>query len=346
MVAFLRSGPLVEEVQRLGVPTVLFPTTRFRRLTTTTRTIRSIRSLLRNEQIALVFGNLAMGHLYGGLAALGTGTRAVWFQHNTPQRSLGIDWVAAQVPTRAIFVHTEAARQLQARLNSRRRIVVLPGCTDLARFDPARVGRGALRRELNIDPDSPIVVFIARLQRGKGHSLFLRTGALVRQTIPRTHLVVVGGALFGLEQDYEEELRREAAELFPSDHIHFLGHRHDLPEILADVDVLVHCSISPEAFGLVLLEAMAMQVPVVATRAGGPGEIVLDGRTGTLVPPGDPELLAGGVIATLRDPTKSRAFGIAARRRVEERFSTLRLVRDLEEEFDRALGPVGAKVSS
>jgi glycosyltransferase involved in cell wall biosynthesis len=88
---------------------------------------------------------------------------------------------------------------------------------------------------------------------------------------------------------------------------------------------------------------MAMQVPVVATRAGGPGEIVLDGSTGILVPPGDPELLARAVLATLSDPTKSRLFGIAARQRVQDQFSTQRLVSDLEEEFDRALEPVAAK---
>jgi glycosyltransferase involved in cell wall biosynthesis len=343
MVAFLRDGPLVQEVQLLGAPTVVFPTTRFRDLITTTRTILSIRSFLRHERVALAFGNMAMGHLYGGLAALGTETRAVWFQHSTPQRSLGVDLVATQVPAKAVFVYTEGARRSQAKLNPRRRIAVIPGCTDVARFDPRRVNRGALRRELKIDADCPIVACVARLQRWKGHSLFLRTGALVHRAISRAHFVIVGGALFGLEQDYEQELRREAAQLLPRDHVHFLGHRHDLPEILADIDLLVHCPITPEPFGLVLLEAMAMQVPVVATRAGGPAEIVLDGRTGILVPLGDPELLAGAVIATLSDPTKRRLFGMAARQRVEERFSAQRLVSDLEEEFDKALAPVGRR---
>jgi glycosyltransferase involved in cell wall biosynthesis len=148
---------------------------------------------------------------------------------------------------------------------------------------------------------------------------------------------VVGGTLFGLEQDYEHELKQEGARLLPAGSVHFLGHRPDLPEILADVDVLVHCPLTPEPFGLVLLEAMAMQVPVVATHAGGPKEIVNHGETGNLVPPGDTSALAAAILRLLENKSNRMTMGGAARRRVHERFSAESMVRQLERYFEQVV---------
>jgi glycosyltransferase involved in cell wall biosynthesis len=287
--------------------------------------------------VGLVFGNMAMGHLYGGLAAMGTETRAVWFQHGVPDDFSGVDFVAARVPSRVIFMYTEAARRAQARFHARAQLVPIPGCVDLARFDPLAVRKGVLRQELGIEPDGLLVACVARLQRWKGQSLFLRAAVLVHASCPRTHFLVVGGTLFGLEQDYARQLEQEGARLLPAGRVHFLGHRPDLPEILADVDVLVHCPVTPEPFGLVVLEAMAMQVPVVATRAGGPMEIVNHGETGTLVPPGDASALAAAVLGLLKNKSNRMAMGGAARRRVHERFSAENMVRQLERHFEQVV---------
>ncbi len=335
LVGFLRTGPFVKEVERLGVRTVLFPTTRFRDLLAAGRAIRSIRSFLRQERVGLVFGNMAMGHLYGGLAALGTETQAVWFQHGIPDGFLGVDLVAARVPSKVIFVYTEAARRAQARFGPAGHIVIMPGCVDIVRFDPATVGRGLIREELGIGAGDAVVACVARLQRWKGQSLFLRMAALVNASFPQTHFLVVGGALFGLEPDYARNLEQEARHLLPSAHVHFLGHRHDLPEILSDVDVLVHCPLTPEPFGLVILEAMAMRVPVVATRAGGPESIVAHGETGVLVAPGDPTALAVAVEELLQHEEKREVMGRAGRRRVEDLFSAERIVQRIEANLQR-----------
>jgi glycosyltransferase involved in cell wall biosynthesis len=330
LTGFLHDGPLIEEVESLGVPTVLFPATRFRRILTTVRTIRSIRSFLRQERIGLVFGNMAMAHLYGGLAALGTDTQAVWFQHGLPNILSGVDYAAARVPSKLIFVYTEAARRAEARFHPRSRIVPIRGSVDLARFDPMKVSSHALRQELGIEKDALLVACVARLQRWKGQSLFLAAAALVRSSFPTAQFVVVGGTLFDLDKGYARDLVEEAAQVLPPGMVHFLGHRSDLPDILADVDVLVHCPLTPEPFGLVILEAMAMQVPVVATLGGGPDEIVTDGETGVLVAPRDAAALADAIGEVLSDPVGRKAMGVAARRRVEAQFSAEATIREIE----------------
>lgn len=341
VVGFLRPGPLVSEVEELGIRTVVFPTTKFRDFRATLKTIRSIRSYLQHERVRLVFGNMAMGHLYGGLAAIGTATRAVWFLHGISDRFIGVDLAATQVPSSAIFVFTEAARRAKARFSPWGKVLVLPGCVDLSRFDPGNVTKGTLREELGMGAKEVIVANVARLQRWKGQSLFLRAAALVHASNPSVHFVLVGGSLFGLELEYAEQLKQDAARLLPKGKVHFLGHRPDLPKILADVGLLVHCPLTSEPYGLDALEAMAMGVPVVATSTGSHEELVTDGETGALVPQGDPGSLAAAILKLIEDPVTRESLGMAARRKAELRYSAESMVREIEFAYEGILGNAG-----
>jgi glycosyltransferase involved in cell wall biosynthesis len=104
------------------------------------------------------------------------------------------------------------------------------------------------------------------------------------------------------------------------DKIVFTGYRQDIPALMKFMDIVVHASNSPEPFGMVVIEGMAMGKPVVATRAGGPLDIVVDGMTGLLVPVGDAKALAGAVIRLLGEPGLRTRMGVAGRERVEENF--------------------------
>lgn len=337
IVCFLKQGPLVDDVAQLGIRTFFASTSRLRHLSRTCRAIRFIRSIIANERVHLVFGNMAMGHVYAGMAALGTRARAVWFQHAIMERPDAVDLAASVVPTSAILVFSEAARRAQARLSRRRRIVVVPCGIDLASFCPTATPRTALRHELGIATDTPLVACVARLQRGKGQSLFLEAAARVRTRGVQAHFVVVGGSLFGLDPGYAEQLVEEARGPSLAGCVHFLGHRDDVPRVLADVDVLVHCPLKPEAVGLVILEAMAMQVAVVANVSGGSVEIIKHGENGLVVPSGDATALAEAVSDLLRYPSRRAAMGAAGRRTVEERFSAHRMVREIETIFRRVM---------
>jgi len=130
---------------------------------------------------------------------------------------------------------------------------------------------------------------------------------------------VVGGSVFGLEPEYFEELKRNAISLGLADRVRFTGFRTDVPRLMAACDVVCHTSRVPEPFGLVVLEAMVLGRPVVATEGGGPSEIIASDADGILVPPEDPGALARAMIALIDDPERRRTLGARGRELVRAR---------------------------
>lgn len=186
-------------------------------------------------------------------------------------------------------------------------------------LDPASVqvppdARARLRQELGLPPGAPLIGSVCRLIEQKGLDHALDAFALVAAEFPAAHYVIAGdGPLRGA-------LATQAARLGLAAHMHFLGWRDDAPAIFAALDVLLAPSLW-EGFGLVFLEAMACGVPVISTRVSAIPEVIADGETGWLVPPGDPAALAGALRAALSDPDERRRRGEAGRARLESQFT-------------------------
>jgi glycosyltransferase involved in cell wall biosynthesis len=184
-------------------------------------------------------------------------------------------------------------------------VEVLYNPVDPAPFREAKPIAG-LRARLGCE-DEPLWGIFSRLASWKGQHIAIQ--ALSR--LPKGHLVLVGSALFG-EEPWEAHLRGMVVELGLEERVHFLGFRKDIPELLATVDGAIHASTAAEPFGLVILEAQLAGKPVVATAAGGATEIVTDGRTGWLVPPGDVDALAEVLAAWTTDPDAAASTGRSA----------------------------------
>jgi glycosyltransferase involved in cell wall biosynthesis len=200
--------------------------------------------------------------------------------------------------------------------------VVHPGVD--TRVCRPRVGdRGAIRARLDLPFDRPLVTLVARFQDVKGHHVFLETARRVLRSEPRACFAIAGDNVFGGSAD--EGYKRRIVETVASDGalhdaVRLLGWIPRPEELMAASDVVV-CSSLFESFGMVAVEAMACEVPVVSTNVGGPAETIVDGETGYLVPPQRPDLLADGVLRLLGNPDERRRLGMAGRRRVVERFS-------------------------
>jgi glycosyltransferase involved in cell wall biosynthesis len=170
----------------------------------------------------------------------------------------------------------------------------------------ARRGAGAsIRREAGCD-GGPLVGIVGRLEPWKGQDVFLRAAARVVAEHPAAAFAVVGGVTPGKREEYASELRALAGELGLDGRVHFTGHAMDVFPWFDALDVCVHAT-HGEPFGLVLVEAMALGKPLVATALGGPVEIVEEGVSGLLVPPGDDEAMARAISGVLSDA------GLAAR---------------------------------
>ncbi|MCB0344470.1 MAG: glycosyltransferase family 4 protein [Bdellovibrionales bacterium] len=199
------------------------------------------------------------------------------------------------------------------------RITIIHNGIDTNRFSPTAQGVD-LSSEFNVPENAITIAIFGRLVPWKGHTDYLKAFAQVARANELAHGLIVGDVSDG-EMLYEEELKQLANELGIYDRVTFTGYRADVPEILNSVDIAVHMSNRPEPFGLVVSEAMACGRPIVAMAEGGPLEIVVDGETGFLVPPRNPEAAAEKINLLAADAELRRRFGDAGRERANVEFS-------------------------
>lgn len=341
-VVFLRDGPFVEEVKRLGVETFLHPITRLGDPVNYSRTVREIMKISQKTRAEVIFSSLGYGHVYGGMAAWLRKQPSLWWQHGIATPNNIIDRWASRIPAKLVIASSEAAATAHRRAfmtKSEKVRVIYPG-VDVERFaTPDAASALDLRRQWGIEPTSPIVTTIGRLEPGKGQDDFLRAARIVIQTCRNVKFLVVGSEMFGMNRGYKDELQRMSVDLGIQSNVVFTGFRRDIPEVLAVSDIVVQPALYPESFGLVLVEAAAAGRPVIATDVGGPREVIDHGRTGLLLPPGEPERLARAICDLLNNPDRRREMGFAAARRARERFDIRRTVDEIHnviEEIARA----------
>ncbi len=189
-----------------------------------------------------------------------------------------------------------------------RKVRVIPNGIDVDRFRP-RWPNPMLREAFRLPQSAPVAAIVAALRPEKNHALFLRSAALVRKQMPQAEFLVIG------DGPLRPQLEHLARELDIADAVHFLGTRNDVPEVLALVNVLALTS-TMEANPVSILEAMACEKPVVATRVGSVPQNVVDGKTGLLAAPGDAPKIAAHLLDLLGDPDRATTMGRAGREHV------------------------------
>lgn len=260
-------------------------------------------------------------------------------QHSLDFTSSPFEALAARWKSRA-FLFTQrqlneggSATGLRLKIGLARRVIAIAGnVADFLRrngapaekirkvylgIDAASLGSPGLRAE-----GPPYIMSVGHIQRRKRQEDAIRALALLGPEWQTARLGLIGAAY---EPDYQAELKRLAAELGLSRRVDFLGSRSDVPQLMRRAHALIHCAES-EAFGWVLLEAMATGLPVVAAAVDGPKEILDHRRTGLLVPVAQPAMFAAALRAVLTEPGLADSLACAGRRAVEERFTSQAMV--------------------
>ncbi|HXX66610.1 MAG TPA: glycosyltransferase family 4 protein, partial [Polyangiaceae bacterium] len=214
--------------------------------------------------------------------------------------------------------------------------------TILNGIDPSRwhpeVSAAGVREEFSIPAGAPLLVSVSRLFAQKGQRELLRAVARVRERVPDVRLLVVGSDAVEVHGgSFTAELKVLARDLGIADRVAFTGERSDIPRIMAACDVFTMPSWE-EPFGLVFLEAMAMQRPVVALGDGGTPEVVEHGRSGLLSKHGDLDALVGHIVTLLENRELRARMGAHGRARVLEYFNAQRMARDAGEAYEALLG--------
>lgn len=314
-VAFLETGDMIQKVRSIPKHAELFAAGRLRQPINAIRTIRNLADWFKSvDTIAL--GWMSKAHLYAGPAALLSGTPAIWFQHALPTGQR-MDRLATRIPAAGILTCSEFVAQAQSKLQPRRPTrVVYPG-VDLERFHPEKLPKVIeARKQLALPSNVPIVGLAARMQRWKGVHVLLEAMETVWSQHPSAHCLIVGGE-HKLEPGYEQAIYEQTHNLSRSDQVHLVGHQSNVPLWMQAMDVVVHAS-DREPFGMVVIEAMALGKPVVATVPGGPSEVITDRVNGQLVDYGDTSALANAINRYLDNPDFSSFCGENARIRAKD----------------------------
>jgi glycosyltransferase involved in cell wall biosynthesis len=226
----------------------------------------------------------------------------------------------------------------EAGCDPRSTYVVLNGI-EPERWQPG-LGRETVRRELEIEDTTPVLLTVCRLFRAKGVSEVIQALHDVSDEVPTAVLLVVGEET---EAGYVDELRAMVRAYHLDGRVRFLGRRDDVPALMAGADVFAMPSVV-EPFGLVFAEAMAMALPVLALDNGGTVEVVEQGVTGLLSAPGDCDALAANLRLLLLDADTRAAYGKRGRERVERQFTTKRMADDTANVFADLLGRAEGRV--
>lgn len=304
---------------------------RMRNVGRTLKVVSRLAGAIRSTRADIVHSHGTIAHIVGGLAAWRARVPAIHHVHDLFADTRSFDAVlqhlALRVPAAVIVAVSHSARsRLLATGAPYNRVRVVHNGVSMQPTPPA------------FTSDAPAVVWCGRLQRWKGTHVFLDAAAAVRERHPEARFWVVGGTLFDKEREYADELRRQASALGLDDAVTFTGHVPDARPYLAAADVVVHSSISPEPFGLVIAEALAEGKPIVAFDEGGPAEMIESGRSGRLVEPGSTESLAAAISDLLERPELRQRLGEAAKQRARH-FGLEAMLRRMHLVYDEVLDP-------
>ncbi len=348
-------GPLAAQVRETGVRVIIFPG-----LSVITRevfrswklpffllgiplSVLRVWLILQREKVGLVHTNTGV-IVSSGPAAWLAGVPHVWHIRDWFQEFRGF-WRYYQMWMQCFSDRIIAVSEaIGEQFSDRRNVRVINNGFDIGEFVLDDAGQGAAFRAEHALGDGPVVGCVGRIKLvRKGQEVLLRAAGLLKKRGVAAKYVIVGAPFPGNET-HLEVLREIVRAGGLGDDVIFTGEIADPRPAYAAMDVFVLPSAQPEPFGGVVMEAMGMGVPVIATNIGGSLEQVADGETGYLVPPGDPAALAAKLEPLLRDAGLRARMGAAGRRRMTERFTVGGMVGKIVGVYDECNGsaPAGA----
>jgi glycosyltransferase involved in cell wall biosynthesis len=347
-------GPYVEKIREEGFNFHSVPISRSYNVPAHLNSLRAVRKLIHKERFDIVHTHTPIASLIGRFAARLCGVPLIlytahgFYFHDRmsplARRVFAGLERAGGLCTDYIFTVSgeDLASALSLHIIAENKIEHTGNGIDLDRFNPTRFTgmRDVIRGRLGITPERPVVCIVGRLVREKGYIELVRAVETLGRSIPDVLVLVVGGALESDHDDASKQIMQEVAERGLDDRFRFLSFRSDVEELLYASDVFTLPSYR-EGLPVSVMEAMAMELPVVATNIRGSREMIRDGVSGILVEVGDIDALADALASLLVDEAKRKEMGRRGRAIACERFDEKTVVKRQKERILQLAGRKG-----
>lgn len=308
-------GDLSREIRKMGIELYIIPfgTIKTMNIFVNMLSIFRFYTLIKKEEINLVHTNALRPTFYAGIAAKIFGVPLIWHVRDL-KATVWIDRFLSYLTTYIIAVSEVVAKRFP-RLKKHDRLSVIYNGIDTERFKPLPKDV-QIMQELRIEPGAPVIGIVGYLEPRKGQEIFLMAASRILTKFPKAKFLLVGKdkARGGLYQIEYEDL---AEKLGIKDRVVFTGYRKDILRIMSVIDIFV-CPFKDEAFGKVVVEAMALARPVVAYRDGAFPEIVKHNKTGILIEPDNQDALVQSILRLLNNSQEVEQLGQEARKWVEQ----------------------------
>lgn len=316
-------GSLPEALKRLNIEVKIIEMHRLKRfpILNVVKSILRIRKLIREKNIDLIHSNGSRACFYAGIAARLERIPLIWHVRIADRDNL-LDRILAGLSAQIIAISEAVNRRFIWMKDRKAKVKTIYNGIDLARFNSSLSGE-KIRKEFGLALQVPLVGAVGRLDWYKGYPYLLKAARKVVDNIPECCFLIVG------DGEKRRELEALTKELNLNKNVIFAGHREDITQILASLDLFVLASVS-EGLGRSAIEAMACAKAVVVTNAGGLSEVVEDRVTGLLISPADPAALCKAIVTLLKSKDESQRMGLAGRRRAEKLFDIKVHVKKIE----------------
>ncbi len=336
-----KEGPLLPVLERSEIQVEAFPVRGKLFYPQSLKQILRLARFMRREKVKILHTQDLYSHLVGIPAAMMAGVPVITNRldmghtlnraHRWALKLLSIGIAKVMANSQGVQRMLVASEKMDPH-----KIELIYNGVDMDRFQFAASASGAPREPLpEFQPDDRLIGVLANLWPIKGHDVLLEAAVRVAAYFPKVKFVLIGTG------KRRTELEARARALSIEKHTLFLGSRQDVPRILSCMEISVLPSLA-EGFSNAILESMAAGLPMVATDVGGNREAVIDGETGFIVPPGDPDTLADRLLRLLEEPALGQKMGRAGRQRIETYFTLDRMVRDTERFYGEILRSRGS----
>jgi len=306
-------GQLSSELRASGVPVHMLGEVRFSRPWSVHRARRNLRALLRERKVDVALTHSCWPHALFAPVLRSERVPIILYAHDAYKGRHWSEKMAKRTPPDALIANSRythsSARALFSGIASE--VIYCPVPASKVESDARR----RIRQELNADASTTVIVIASRLEEWKGHRVLIESLKNL-SNLGDWQCWIAGGVQKAKEQPYLDALQSSSAELVESGRLKFIGHRSDLPQVLAAADIYCQPNTAPEPFGIAFVEALHAGLATVTTGIGGVAEIV-DESCGVVVKPNDVVALTAALRELIGNPDRRQKLALQGRRQAE-----------------------------